>query len=382
MSVLNPGKNSPNSPCGETTSGGSSRIRGRVALAAGLVLVVPSIVAMTFATSASASTPAKQLTVSATCQGIEVTSAAGFQDNDSITVNFYVDGTWQQKEISSPSSFGDYTPVAVPQDGVKHAWKITADDGTWQHTYTGKVGPCGTTSGSPSPSPECQSNLHGATGSAPITGLSVKYTVTIPKPACSDLAASGDSYLMPPGYDGSGNFDSTASPQSVLMSPRTDLVIKAGSTSVTVTKSLGITCGWVQSDAYTGKHQDTVTWPAGNVGWLGGVIVNLGVCAPKTSAPPSSSTPAPSTSAPTTSPGSSTSTSHGATSPGSSTATTRHGGSTASTPSNTATAPPSALAHTGQSGLSNWVLGSLVAAVVAGIAVWRRRPQWLFGRHS
>ncbi|MFO0881886.1 MAG: hypothetical protein U0491_00345 [Candidatus Saccharimonadales bacterium] len=101
-------------------------------------------------------------------------------------------------------------------------------------------------------------------GSLSQRDLDVTFTASIPKPACEPLAvAFGDIYTLPETYDGSGKWNGSASGQPFNEWGRTTIIIPAGKTTGSVTKSV-VGCGWFQADVYTGPQLDYVVYPQGH----------------------------------------------------------------------------------------------------------------------
>ena len=109
----------------------------------------------------------------------------------------------------------------------------------------------------------CQSNLNGLTGSVSIDKVhrSVTYKVVLPHPTCSASTLSGDTYILPRGYDGSGDFNSSATPAEYSDKARSDITIPRGYRIASTTKQLGASRGWVMGVVYEGTHQDKVDMP-------------------------------------------------------------------------------------------------------------------------
>lgn len=203
-------------------------------------------------------------------------------DDSSITVGQSATLSWSSTNATGLTASGDWSgPKNVPS-GSEKVSPSKAGSYTYELKATGKGGNSSdsVTLTVKQAAPACQSSLSGVKVSGTVLGTSVTYTALISKSACGDLAVNGDSYKLPKGYDGSGVFNASASPQFYLPSARADLVIKKGEKSASVTKPLGLSCGWVQTDVYLGARQDKIVYPTGTHGYLGGKIVNLGKCTP------------------------------------------------------------------------------------------------------
>lgn len=118
----------------------------------------------------------------------------------------------------------------------------------------------------PTPSEDCIRVVDNSTvkGSLTQRDLDVTFTASIPKPACEQLAvAFGDIYTLPESYDGSGKWNASASGQKYNEWGRTVVMIPAGKTTGSVTKTV-VGCGWFQADVYTGPQLDYVVYPQGH----------------------------------------------------------------------------------------------------------------------
>lgn len=109
----------------------------------------------------------------------------------------------------------------------------------------------------------CQSNLNGLTGSVSIDKVhrSVTYKVVLPHPTCSASTLSGDTYILPRGYDGSGEFNNSATPAKYSNEARSDITIPRGYRIASTTKPIGASRGWVTGVVYDGMHQDKLVMP-------------------------------------------------------------------------------------------------------------------------
>lgn len=80
-------------------------------------------------------------------------------------------------------------------------------------------------------------------------------------------------YQLPAGYDGSGQFNESAAPQSMLKNRTVRLSQYSPEKTVKLDR---IECGWYQWDVYTGEVQEEVTFPEGTHNYIAGAIVKGG----------------------------------------------------------------------------------------------------------
>jgi hypothetical protein len=80
-------------------------------------------------------------------------------------------------------------------------------------------------------------------------------------------------YQLPAGYDGSGQFNESAAPQSMLKNRTVRLSQYSPEKTVKLDR---IECGWYQWDVYTGEVQEVVTFPEGTHNYIAGAIVKGG----------------------------------------------------------------------------------------------------------
>lgn len=277
---------------GSSRPGGTSTGKRRLGVLSLVIALVAGVFALVTASSAVAASPPPVIgpgpdIVGTVAVGNTVSCEASYSPNVSqVTFNWLRDGA----VVFTSSTTTDYTIVAA-DGGHALACKVTASDGVTSVNATSPAVQVPGSNPTPTPSPtqsgggDCQSSLKGLTGSVKVGNAQVTYTASLPKAACEDVTVYGDTYTMPDSYDGSGNFNSSASPQQYIPAARATLVIPAGQTSVTVTKELGDTCGWIQADVYKGPQQDTVTYPKGSNGYIAGKILNMGDCPSSTPTP-------------------------------------------------------------------------------------------------
>lgn len=129
----------------------------------------------------------------------------------------------------------------------------------------------------------CQSSLNGLETTFEINSGTVKYKVELPRPACEGLTFRGDLYVFGAGYDGSGEFNHSASPAMYVPPVRVDLTLRRGYRIAHLTPNHGLSCGWMMGvltlpPKEAVKHYNEAT-PPGLPYEVGRQVKSLGPCA-------------------------------------------------------------------------------------------------------
>lgn len=112
----------------------------------------------------------------------------------------------------------------------------------------------------------CQSNLNGLTGEVSFDKIhrTVTYKVVLPRPTCDATTLSGDTYVLPKGYDRSGEFNESATPARYKEKARSNITIPRGYRIAQTTRPLSVqhkSGGWIMGAIYNSAHQDIVNMP-------------------------------------------------------------------------------------------------------------------------
>jgi len=231
-----------------------------------LVSIFSAVIGVAYGVSAVAM-PATDMTVSQEVVNVDaVDDVAQLNQETTININVLANDKAAGSQIAGFTQGMNGEVKKSPEGGLRYT-PNSGFSGVDTFTYTISNGEASDTAmvtitvdSVPNP---CQSNLNGLTGTASIDKIhrTVTYKVVLPHPTCSAATLSGDTYMLPRSYDGSGEFNESATPARYSDDARSDITIPRGYRIASTTKSIGVKRGWVMGVVYNDAHQDEVMTP-------------------------------------------------------------------------------------------------------------------------